>query len=66
MAFDTTTTGSSAACPEISSPETSANYNISLEFGGLTGLPETVQMIVVSEIERTLILDESSNWNLSN
>ena len=64
-AWDTTSSGSGAACPQISSPEGSSNYSISCEFSGNTGLTDNIQVIVVSELERTLAVDENSNWSLS-
>ena len=63
-AWDTTSSGSGAACPQISSLEGSSNYSISCEFSG-SGCADNVQVIVVSELERTLAVDENSNWSLS-
>ena len=63
--WDTTSSGSGASCPQIHSPEGSSNYSISCEFSGNNGLTDNIQVIVVSELERTLAVDENSNWSLS-
>lgn len=64
-AWDTTTSGSSANCPQVSTIDTSASYSISCEFGGNDGLGENIQMIVISELEKLLSVDQNSNWLLS-
>ena len=64
FAFDCTPSSGSAGCPQISSMQGPANYNISLEFGTKEGLQENCQMIVICEIERNLVFDSNSNWSL--
>ena len=64
-AWDTTTSGSSANCPQVSTIDTRASYSISCEFGGENGLSENVQMIVISELEKVLSVDGNSTWLLS-
>lgn len=65
-AWDTTTSGSSANCPQVSTVDMNASYSISCEFGGKTGLGQNVQMIVISELEKVFSVDNSSNWSVIN
>ena len=65
FAWDCTASASSASCPQVSTnPDMTANYNISLEFNGLNGLTENVQMIVISECEKVLAVDSLNNWSI--
>ena len=64
FAFDTTMSGSSANCPQISTTDMSANYTVSCEFGG-TGLGDDVQMLVFSEQEKIMSVSDENNWSIS-
>ena len=65
FAWDTTASGSSAACSQITNPNTSASWSISCEFGGKAGLTENIQVLVIAELEKTLMVDSENNWSLS-
>ena len=64
--WDTTSSSGSAGCAQVSNNDESATYNVSMEFGLPEGLSDNCQMVVISEVERILVFDESRNWSLKN
>ena len=62
FAWDVTSSRASAGCPEIPNPDVSANYSLTCDFGD--GLSESLQCIVICEVEKNLMLGSNNNWSL--